>query len=535
MFKILNNFRAIAVYALIVLLLTLNSCSNNEVFQEETTEDVVNSPISESDIKLSSDCSAPSLYIKFAKLLSKVTYKNKEVRQFLKKEALTEFDRNNDILWIKVCDENIGGKTLKQIFEEESSPEFISELEEQLPLLNILFPELITEGISAETYNPDEEDLPVVLLGKDKNYLFYNGECTEFLEENEVPGLNILIINENKRVRVNSTTRSNSSERYTFINPYFDNSHSTKYAEVELDKIGDRAIKAFQYFYSKDGGPNSNAYQRDFIYYGVTPDGDINKRISNITEYICYIEVDPRIYGLIADQDGDAKLHDTYQENERKISALTDKEVIDNFWTVGSYTFNICVHTSKEKNPYLQPVTGSPSDFWNFNVKREKTRHATRFRHSKWKTTIFLGDFTAKPYYIEKRTMRSLGKWDLSQESLERHVIIYEDDAQETQTKEESYDFTDVVKNDYSNDVKVTYSYQKENTNTSNNEIKYNYNEVVTRRKSYHIIKTFTLGSDKVGEGDIYYNDPIIEDIVGGIYNIHTYTFGDFTFGITAR
>ena len=141
---------------------SFQSCSDDDIISQQEKQVF---PVVE-EFELSTDSLKASLFIDFAKILSKVTFDNKDVRKFLQDEALTKFDYNNDVLWLKVREENIGGKTFKQILESYSSPAFIESIEENIPLLNILFPELFAGKISAETYDVSDVDLPVVLLGK---------------------------------------------------------------------------------------------------------------------------------------------------------------------------------------------------------------------------------------------------------------------------------------------------------------------------------------------------------------------------------
>ena len=52
---------------------------------------------------------------KFASILSKAVYQHKSLRDFLKTEALEQFDENYDVLYALVRDKQIGKQTFREI------------------------------------------------------------------------------------------------------------------------------------------------------------------------------------------------------------------------------------------------------------------------------------------------------------------------------------------------------------------------------------------------------------------------------------
>lgn len=530
--KRINQTRILGLSLVTVCMLStlFQSCSTNEdILREEEIGNVSY----DNKIELKSDSSKTSLFVEFAKILSRATYENKGIREFLKSEALKKFDNNNDILWMKVSGEIIEGKTIKQLFIEKSSPEFIATIENNIPLLNILFPEIFAGKFSAKTYDSADTDLPVILLGKHKNYLFFNGSCTDTLSRNEIPCFNVLILNENNRVKVNTPTRANP-DRFSFISPIFDNIHhlSTRTEPMPAQLLGQRAIDAYKYFYSSDGGAFSQEYQRDYIYLNITPQNTSGHLIGNISEYINFIEVKPNMYASFADQDGDAILKKTTATNSK--CPYTEEELAEKFWTRGSYVFHILVSTSKQKNAFDVPIVVSPSDLWDFHIETWKSQHKTGFRHSKYTSKIDLSKFTAKPYYIDPNRLISLGKWDISTESMERYVSIYESDESEEIITKETYEFTDFVNKSVDGSLKGTYNWEA-NSNVSG-EVKYSQQETTKVKKTYEVTSKVNKESDRLGNTTIYYNDPIVEGefVKDFAYWMHTYSIGGFTFGITA-
>lgn len=137
----------------------------------------------------------------------------------------------------------------------------------------------------------------------------------------------------------------------------FDNS-TLKSTTSDSDIIGSKAIQAYQYFYSNDGSINQKAFQRDYIYYSITPTERSGSYNHSIDEYISYLEVDPKLYTKIADDrnidDGDPYASDY----TRKKSPLTDAEKLYSLmWTKGSFEFRFDIIKSYSSTPIVKFIT----------------------------------------------------------------------------------------------------------------------------------------------------------------------------------
>jgi hypothetical protein len=73
--------------------------------------------------------------VEFAKVLSKAVHERKEVREFLKNEALKQFDRNYNVLYYLVSDELIGGESFRDILISYSSDEVVGEIEKKCSVI----------------------------------------------------------------------------------------------------------------------------------------------------------------------------------------------------------------------------------------------------------------------------------------------------------------------------------------------------------------------------------------------------------------
>lgn len=273
----------------------VTSCNNEDSYYNENE--------SSSDVM---DVSKETLLNEFAKILSKTVYTNREVREFLKKESIRQFDKNYDVLYAGVKDKVVGSNTFRSILIENSSKEFIENIEKYVPQLNIFFSNISMFDINAENYNCDDAELPVAVSNTNETSLYFNGICANKLQKGEVPCFHTLVVNENERVIVNKQTRGNG-EIYTFISPNFDNTRTTRAINLSPNGIGRKALEAALIFNKNDNSSSSKALQRDYVYYGMTPTSTQGAYDHNSREYITYIKVNPTSYFQIADVQEDGE------------------------------------------------------------------------------------------------------------------------------------------------------------------------------------------------------------------------------------
>lgn len=285
-----------------IAILSLSACTQDDVVDNITVK-AQPSALTKQEMKT-----------EFARALSAVVNESQEARELIKTEAQKQFDKNYDILWNEIKDQTIGGCTFRESIAKKSSVEFISQIERDIPLLNILFPNIEMFGISPESYNSSDSELPVAVSTPEKNLLFYAGELTDSIAKGQIPAFNVLVVNENERVVINNDVKTRASKgSYSFISPAFDGTQkngSTRSANVSSSLVGNKAITAFNYFYNDGSGVNSMALQRDYIYYGITPQSKSGSLNYSTSEYISFIEVNPTTYFTIADQVNTGSMND---------------------------------------------------------------------------------------------------------------------------------------------------------------------------------------------------------------------------------
>ena len=520
------NKKLIPILLVITLML---SCSN-----EELTETNIN----RSKVPILTDQQKHEVKTEFAKALSSVLWSNMEARRIVKTEANKQFDMNYDILWSTIKDVQIGDSSFADCIAARTSKEFVSCINEQLPLLNILFPEIKMFEISAETYDYSDSELPVVVSCGDKNLLFFAGELTDTIPSGEVPAFNLVVVNENNRVEaVGANNTRGANYKYSFISPTYDGTNrykQTRGASLSRNLVGDKAISAYTYFYKDDSSVNSMALQRDYIYYGITPENQSGALNYNTSEYISFIEVNPKTYFTIADQTIDNLINnDPYikaNSISRKKKDFTQEELIDALWTKGSYNLRFEIQRSTNEQPQIVYIPVKPSEIWNFNLDRSY-RHPTAFRHSKYTYKIDPNKFTSKRYELSPYEL-SLGKWNLAEESLYRYVTILEEDESEAKTYTYQYEVTNVNSSKFNGDVKLELGLGKSSKLTTDVSVEASSTNTTKETRTVSVVRQ--QGSDNLGSVRIYFYDPIIETKISSMeYKVRTYNTGHVVFGIS--
>jgi len=507
--------------------------------------DVINEPIVEQSLRIPS---AKEVSMeKFANLLSKATYERQDVREFLKKEAVVQFDKNYDIFYPLVKDKNVSGETFRDILVSYSSNKEIEEIERNVPFLNILIPKIAFFDVNPEDLDVQDNEIPVAISKEFVTALYLNGKKDFEVAKGQIPDFHTFVINENTRVApiediepqagLQGSTRGINGSSYAFKSPNYDGSRKNIHTfSAWTGNVGQRAKDAYNYFYKDDGSINQKAFQRDYIYYGITPQNQKGSLNRSVSEYISFIEVNPRVYYQISDQRDTGNINDdpylrmTYTDEEKR--ELGYWEMVHRMWSYGSYNFEFQITTSVSNEPIKINIPLDPHKIWYFNHHHER-RHGSFWRRSKnfyWMNPIY---FTAKRVWLEDQDI-SFGKWDLSEESLYRFVDIYEiDDVGIKKTVTTSYESVRVKSTQFDGDVKTTIGLTKNVKADIGGSVSISGSNTVRETKTVTIEKN--EASDHLGRVKIYFYDPIIEGKSGDQYKIHYYNTGSVKFGISVK
>ena len=380
---------------------------------------------------------AEVLLTDFAEVLSKATYARREVREFLREEALKQFDRNYDVLYALARDKKVGDETFRDILVAYSSEEEMDRIEAGLPLLNIFVPEISCFSICPENLDCEDAEIPVAVSKRRVTSLYVNGTCEVDLEKGEVPDFHTFVVNENSRVVVMPAMKGGAAS-VAFKSPSYDGTKASLSSEQSVsmtaEEVGERAVEAFRYYDGSSSDEHSRTFQRDYIYFGITPedkkegkDGAFHPEVS---EYLAWIKINPRAYFSISDQVAGEDYDDPSIKKwavSRKKKDFTAQELIDKMWTQGTYNFRIEVFSEKTNCTVVQHIPLRPEEIWDIKYQRHY-RHGTWFRKKKYTYKIDPDDFVAKPVCFSHREM-PLGGWNPVYDGRNKYVNLWEDDV----------------------------------------------------------------------------------------------------------
>lgn len=518
----------------------LSSCSNDNFLDGKESASELKS------VKTISGESQKEIHlINFARILSKVVYERQDVREFLKQESLKQFDKNYDVLYYLVKDEIIGGISFRDILISFSSEESIQEIELAVPLLNILIPQIEIFDIKPENLDITDKEIPVVVSKELETSLFLAGKEEVNLEKGEIPDFHVFVVNENSRVilPVDETRnlRSGSVKSVIFKSPNFDSSiahqpePSVRSILVNSGGAGQKAIDAFSYFNQDNGTIYQRAFQRDYIYYGITPTQKTGSLNRSVSEYISYLEINPKAYFKIADQINTGSTNDDPYIKEtvvtQKKRELSEEELLDRMWTKGAYDFRFEIITSTNQHPQIVYVPLKPNEIWNFNIEHTRV-HGTAFRSSKNTYKIDPNKFTSKRVPLGANQI-SFGKWNLAEESIYRYVNILEEDESSETKKTYTYESTRVKTSKFNGDVKLQIGLGTSDNITGGTSSEVTNSNTTKDTKTVEIVRKER--SDDLGSIRIYFYEPIIESKVGSMYSVRTYNTGYVNFAISVK
>jgi len=521
---------------LIILLLTffLNSCTK----EEEDASSINDRHFIDNNLKEKN-------ILKFSEILSKVTYNRKDVRVFLKNEALKQFDKDYNVLYYLVRNSVINGDRFRDILVSFSSEKDIAEIEKNVPLINILVPSIPFFNISANNLDTNDAEIPVVVSKENTTDLYLNGKLEVTLEKGEVPDFHVFVVKENDRVDVNSihfnslTAKNNSmslKNTVEFLSPNFNglkkdnvNTDKTNVNKNELSKIVFDSFSFFNQNTSYNDVAANKAYQRDYVYYGITNKDSKGILNQNVTDYIDYLEINPNLYFKLALNSGDkgnpSITYETVTQTKRQLST---EELIDRMWTKGAYEFKFEIFSENSSNSSSIIIPVKPSDIWNFNITHTR-QNGTVFRSSKNTYKINPANFTSKVFRLND--MVAFNKWDISKESLHRFINVSEVNLSSSITEEVNYTVSKVAEGKFEGSVKLGVG-SKTSAELGGSG---SYKEETTQEKKF--LRTFNVGDDVLATSiKVYFYNPIINNINNnGECDLFYYSTGAVKFSIIPK
>lgn len=518
----------------VVLSMAFTSCNEDDVKNNNSNENVT----LENRMK-------DKRMQKFSEILSKAVYERQDVREFLKAEALKQFDNDYDVLYYLVKDNMISNETFRDVLVNYSSEEEITDIERNVPLLNILIPEISIFGVSAENLDVTDNETPVIYSNDQKTNLYLNGVIDFEIKKGEVPDFNTFVVNENDRVDANSihydTTSSKQSRNgsvqnsISFTSPYFDGQSQQKSilnqrTIVQGNELDQLVVNSYNYFnenISHRDNPKEKSYQRDYVYYGITNKNSSGRLKPNVVEYLDYITVNPSTYfrfNFKGDEKGNPTIQNHVIVNKRR--PLSTEQLIDRMWTKGAYEFKFEIFSSSgNSTSVIIPI--KPSEIWDFNVEYDR-RHGSFWRRSRHTYKIDPNKFTSKVFRLNN--MVAFTRWDIENESLNRFVSISEVNPSGSVTETVSRTVKKVAAGKFNASLKFGVG-EKISAELGGEG---SFSNETTSVETFS--RTYNITDDVLGTFiNVYFYDPIIVNKQNNNHELFYYSTGAVNFSVVPR
>ncbi|UUF14632.1 MULTISPECIES: hypothetical protein [Flavobacterium] len=489
---------------------SFSSCDNRDENNEALSSAEVN--------KLKVDNlydSKSNLKREFGKALVKSLNESKALRDLIKNESLKMFDNDYEVLYQMIKNETLENNlTVRNlILKNLENENLLNDIEINNPTLTILVPELPENSFSAKLWDTDNQVPKVaVRLTTSNDVPLINQDGTEeVLEAKYIPGFPVIVLKDNERIissnnSTNKNLKTNSiavinGVNYKFLDDCFDGSkkiNNQTARTVPTSSLDSKLITAYNTYVNTDG------WQRDFVYYDITPGTPKGPFKYNFQESIktFSLQGDPRAaYNKIADQTGDPKLAEGGH-------AVNDVYKFNTGWTGGNFEFKVRI--------IVNGKNGVGSEI----IKYFNATGSDLFDHSFVAIQKRFPAITIYELRINSLKQMNLNipifNWDLDQYASSIKIDIEEIDLTETTILTESRNvefasnFGVDVSGGYKDYVKIGLKY-----GTSQK-----VNSVST------IQRTFTQGNDLLGDVIVNFGDNIIIGTTGSTYTTREYNSG---------
>lgn len=449
---------------------------------------------------------------KFSSALVKVLGQNEEVRSLIKEEALKQIDFDYDVLYCLIKDKQLkNGVTLEEYLEKYLTSDELKCIHKQLPTLTLFVPTLPENSFSVHSWNTIDELPAVAVKVSDNNdvKIYYGNGETEVFPADIIPGFPVVVVKENERIVRNgeilSKTVSENIEETNliFVDEIFNNLHGKDLVNTKTRaNRSDRPVPLPKVDNPEDYLPanmkktyeaykiykNTTGWQRDYIYYGITPTTDKGPFDYNMKEFLVGFELMGDALGFyrkIADQDGDPK-------SSIPIGGVLPANSSIITWTEGEYEFKVTTYVGSKSTigtEYKSFFRLKPDQLFRAEVERVISRPGMPGY-----TVYKLVGLKSKRVDLDL----PLFEWDLENYGATIKIAIEEVDGQETEVNSisSSIEFATNFGFDASFGEKVKFGVKfgstiKEVLNVSN---------TITK----------TLGGDELGEVIINFADPVV-------------------------
>lgn len=472
--------------------------------------------------------------VAFSRALSKAVKESVALRKFIKKEALKRFDGDSDILFAAIKNKVVGDRKVRELIAEHlEEGRTIGNIEATNPLLTIFVPQLPKKSFSPETWNASEEIPDVALrLHKIEEVPFFNADGGQYqLPQGGIPSFPVLVVKDNEVLVTNhsyvSRGKVGSDEdvytevdgltyKFAFGNPKKDIAKRGSY--FHKDKLDKDVIKAFDIYKKKNRRDRKKGWQRDYIYYGITPTQTEGEFYEDYMEHLTSFQMVTNTtdgkgaHDKIADQRGDGIAYGQTISPSRT-------------WSDGQFDFKVAVFVGSKKVGKV--ITKG------FLVKPE---HLFDVEHSIKRVRV-KADSWFKPYkmvdiYVVKKIIPKTVKlniplfsWDLQNYSSSIKINIIEVDLSET------FEYSESITTGFATNFGFSADGGK------NVKVGLKFGSKKTYSKTTTFKTTWAKDSDRLGDVVVNFGDRIItkKENEKGEYKVKEYSSGYYKITIAPK
>ncbi|MCR5326488.1 MAG: hypothetical protein K6E37_07060 [Bacteroidales bacterium] len=309
----------------------------------------------------------------FAEILSQALAGSEDLRQFLKNEALKEFDKDYDVFYPFVSNTVVDGtNTFKNILLKYCNPDYLENITMALPKLTMLVPDYSWVDENCFSVKTWDTSLSSIAVGYDESgdshHLFLDGELIDDFPANAVPSFPVIIVKSNERIKASFSTKSGQTV-YEFADPAFDGSRSphtrgnnwawgdetTIYKNSSdstdiVSKVGDTISASTLSALSQDTIDAYNEFglgwnggvQRDLIYYGMSKSNTNYGIHNNFKAEMLYRFAIPLVnLKDICDDSKDPKWSEDYYALQTPDGGWSFDRVLNHLWANGNYEIKL--------------------------------------------------------------------------------------------------------------------------------------------------------------------------------------------------
>ena len=555
---------------IVFLLIGLCSCTDDADVFSNFKED----NHSKVDLPITDYSSIPQNQQIFAISLSKALYNDKDVRDFVQRKSLEQYDIDNNVLYYRVKNdlvkENLSLRDVLLKYVDDVDA-FI-EAENLSALLSFFIPNLTFYiDFNAELWDTSNDQIAVIyLLDKNKS-IIENGEIIGNVDPGFIPAFPAVVVKDNPYVKVKEriATRASGTVDYDF--DFIDEDYKGQntlgtrsssntlkvnlrdhYEDFQLDDyiakeyFDQRVIDAYKIREEvREGALKGrldpeylNFAQRDHIYYKLGK----NKREGTfdqfVTETLFRFKIDPSLYKEISSdkrtnnsEDGDPYLEEI---NKYKQSwGYSYEEVVEKIWAGGNYKFRLTINLLQDGGsvaPFNLSLTVKPDQLFGIEKYRYdyRSKKAFKSRRHKYYVENPEKDLVSLWYYPKNTygvytppTRNSKGKlnslaiasWDLSRFSVDMNFFVYEYDPTGKRTTEDYFSTQFTKKFNIEGNVGITGGVKNEGS--VNGALKIGYGTDKTTTTSKKLIYEYQTSSQDLGKTNINYIGNIIREVKG--------------------